>query len=87
MKLHEKARCWTVRYSRPKTVEYVNADPRTYQYNYCANVIALSAVTAITETVLAYPDATIVSVNPGPGGEVIISRGSLLAGIETKEHT
>jgi hypothetical protein len=33
----------------------------------------MSVATAITETLLVYPDATIVSVHPGPGSEVIVS--------------
>ena len=79
MRLSEKARVWTVRYTRPKEVGLKDGQSNIWQYNYCATVIAISVGAAINETFLEYPDATIVSVNPGPGGEVIVG-GDIVIG-------
>ena len=72
MKLSEKARCWTVRYTSPKTTTYHDGQVRTHEYNYCSVVIAENAQDAITELMSVYLHATIVSVNPGPSGQVIV---------------
>jgi len=80
MRLNENARCWTVKYTRIKEVSRPDGRIDRWHYNHCATVIAMSVATAITETLLVYPDATIVSVHPGPGSEVIV-------GSETEEKT
>ena len=72
MKIKTNARAWTVRYTRPKTVAYVNADARVYEYNYCSIIVSESAGNAIDVLKSEHPDSTVISVNPNCTGPVMI---------------
>lgn len=72
MKIKASARAWIVRYTRPHNMGLPGGEEKIWQYNYCSVVIADTACFAFTETLQAYPDATILSVNPGPIGQVIV---------------
>lgn len=74
MKIKELARTFTVRYTRPKTITYANAEPRIFEYNYCSVVIALNAVDAVQAVAAEWEDATVLSVQPGPIGQTLVSR-------------
>lgn len=77
MKIKESARTFTVRYTRPKTIRYVNSEPREVQYNHCSAVVAMNAVEAVQTVAKEWPDATVLSVHPGPIGQTLVADGCL----------
>ena len=77
MRLRESSRTFTVRYTRPKTISYVNSEPLEFQYNYCSVVVAMNAVDAVQTVAAEWVDATVLSVQPGPTGQTLVSRGSM----------
>ena len=63
---------WTVRYTRPKTVTYANSEPRVFEYNHCSVIISPTVGRAVEILTAEFPDATIVSVNPGSTGPILV---------------
>jgi hypothetical protein len=72
MKLKESATAWTVRYTMPRTILMHDKTERQVQCNHCSVVIAIITEDAISLVIEEFPEAKIVSVNPGPIGAVIV---------------
>ena len=72
MKIELAAKVWTVRYTRPKTVTQTNGEPRIFEYNHCSIVVSKSVWRAVEILTSEFPDATIVSVNPGSTGPIMV---------------
>jgi len=73
MILDEQAKVWIVRYTLPKEATYLNAtEPRIYQQNNCSVVIAKTVGTAVSAVLQHHLDATIISVNQGPSGSIML---------------
>ena len=74
MILDEQAKVWIVRYTVPKEMIYPNqtAAPRIYQQNNCSVVIAKTVGTAVSAVLQHHLDATIISVNQGPSGSIML---------------
>jgi hypothetical protein len=77
MKFKESARTFTVRYTRPKTISYANSELREFQYNHCSVVVAMNALSACVTVAAEFPDATILSAQPGPIGPTLIALGCI----------
>ena len=72
MKLKETAVAWTVRYTLPRTVTYQDGRQQIFAANHCSVVIAENVGHAIINLFSEFPEAKLVSVNPGPIGAVIV---------------
>ena len=77
MKIKENAKTWTIRYTLPKTVTcavpgFVNAAPRIFEYNHCSVIVSPTVGRAVEILTAEFPDATIVSVNPGSTGPILV---------------
>ena len=77
MKIKENAKTWTIRYTRPKTVTGGNSEPRIFEYNHCSIIVSKSVGRAVEILTAEFPDATIVSVNPGSTGPILIDADAI----------
>ena len=72
MKLKSTATAWTVRYTLPRVILMGDRTEREVQINHCSVVIAETVGKAIELLFSEFPDAKLISVNPGPIGAVIV---------------
>jgi hypothetical protein len=77
IKVKETAKAWTIRYTRPKTLQYADNISRTFESNYCSVIVATSIAWAVEKLMSEFGDATIVSVNPGSAGPILIDERSI----------
>jgi hypothetical protein len=73
MLLNGNAKAWTIRYTRPKTVQYANEQTRTFDYNHCSIVITVTAEEGIWLVRNEFVDSTIISVQPCPTGPILVN--------------
>jgi hypothetical protein len=72
MKIKETAGAWTIRYTRPKTITYQDGQTRVFAHNYCSVIIATTLAWAVEALMTDFPDATLISVQPGSTGPIIV---------------
>ena len=77
MKIKETAKAWTIRYTRPKTVSVASGEYRVWEYNYCSVVVSTTLAWAVEKLMSEFCDATIVSVNPGSTGPIVIDEKAI----------